>query len=85
MSAIAYLHLCIKLGSDEGIKPKQEKTSLPGLSHCSCLALWIGCVTPNVLSAGSTPPKVKTENYNWVAPSWLVYLLHLSHCLFEFI
>ena len=31
MSAIAYLHLCIKLGSDEGIKPKQEKTSLPGV------------------------------------------------------
>ena len=30
MAAIAYLNLCIKLGSDEGIKPKQEKTSLPG-------------------------------------------------------
>ena len=31
MSAIAYLNLCIKLGCDEGIKPKQEKTSLPGV------------------------------------------------------
>ena len=30
------------------------------------------CVTPNVASVGSTPPKVETKNYNWVAPSWLV-------------
>ena len=50
---------------------------------CACLAQWIGCVTPNVASAGSTPPKVETKNYNWVAPSWLVYSLHVSHCLFE--
>ena len=31
-------------------------------------------MTPNVASAGSTPPKVETKNYNWVAPSWLVYI-----------
>ena len=42
--------------------------------HCACLAQWIGCVTPNVVSAGSTPLKVETKNYYWVAPLWLEYI-----------
>ena len=70
----------------KALSRNKEKTSLPGVVelrktasefhdyfYCACLAQWIGCVTPNVASAGSTPPKVETKNFNWVAPSWLVY------------
>ena len=42
-------------------------------------------MTPNAASAGSTPPKVETKNYHWVAPSWLVYIyiIYNSNVIFN--
>ena len=48
------------------------------------LAQWIGRVTPNVASAGSIP-RSRLKIYNWVAPLWLVFILHVSHCLIDLI
>ena len=28
-------------------------------------------------------PTVETQFYNWVAPLWLVFILHVSHCLID--
>ena len=30
-------------------------------------------------------PRSRLKNYNWVAPLWLVFILHVSHCLIDLI
>ena len=52
------------------------------ISYCAGLAQWIGRVTLNVVNECSIP-RSRLKIYNWVAPLWLVYILHISQCLFE--
>ena len=46
------------------------------------MALWIGRLTPNVVSAVSIP-RSRLKIYKWVTHVWLVLILHVSQCIID--
>ena len=81
---IRYLFI-ILLTFRRGIQGLHTKAFVFDLSspYSVYVAQWIGRVTPNVVGAGSIPPWSRLRICNWVAPLWLVFVLHNNYCLID--